>query len=390
VRVQSLDPANPIAMQSALTRAGMDPVRVDALIDGSLTVGLLVSDLPGVERDHLLHASHENPVDAVSGDGWVFLHGTVAHLAGLTRPRHSILSDDLAHALRGPLRGLTDPITQWQTGTGPIDVSRPLVAGIVNITPDSFSDGGEFLDPAAARRRAGELVADGADVIDVGGHSTKPGAEAVSTGEEWNRLRPALEAIVSEVPGVPISVDTFRSEIARRSIDAGASIINDVSGLRFDDSLASVCSTTGAGLVLMHSRGDLSTMASYEHVDYGDIVFDVASELTESVNRALDAGVDREAIVVDPGLGFGKKGSQNHELLARLSDFAALGFPVMVGPSRKRFVREMVGSESLSVVDEATSNICVLSWLAGARLFRVHRSDQVRRALDVISACREM
>ena len=170
------------------------------------------------------------------------------------------------------------------------------------------------------------------------------------------------------------------------SLRHGASIINDVSGLRFEPELAKVCANAGAGLILIHSRGEVSTMASYRHTDYVDVVFDVVSELRDAASRAMDSGVAREALVVDPGLGFGKRPEQNAEILGRLSDFVALGFPVMVGPSRKRFVREMIQDSGLESLDRATAVLCAGCWPAGARLFRVHRADLARRALDLASA----
>jgi len=271
-------------------------------------------------------------------------------------------------------------------GRGVLSLDRPRVVGIVNVTPDSFSDGGRFLDPTQAVHHASALIEAGADMLDLGAESTRPGRpEAVPADEEWARLGPVLEGVVREHPEVPLSVDTTKAETARRALGAGAWVINDVSGLRFDPAMAATCAEHKAGLVLMHSRGSLTDMASYDHATYGDLVLDVRRELAAAARRADAGGVSPERIVVDPGLGFAKTPEQNLQLLRELAALTVLGFPIMVGPSRKRFLGEVTGRD-VQGRDLATAAACVCAYLGGASLFRVHAVEPTREALTVAHA----
>jgi dihydropteroate synthase len=275
---------------------------------------------------------------------------------------------------------------QWVLGRGVLALDRPRVVGIVNVTPDSFSDGGRFLDPTQAVQYASALIQAGADMLDLGAESTRPGRpEAVPADEEWARLGPVLEGVVREYPEVPLSVDTTKAETARRALEAGAWVINDVSGLRFDPAMAATCAEHDAGLVLMHSRGSLTDMASYDHATYGDLVLDVRRELAVAARCADAGGVSPERIVVDPGLGFAKTPEQNLQLLRELAALTVLGFPIMVGPSRKRFLGEVTGRD-VHGRDLATAAACVCAYLGGASLFRVHAVEPTREALTVAHA----
>jgi dihydropteroate synthase len=257
------------------------------------------------------------------------------------------------------------------------------VLGIVNVTPDSFSDGGNFFSAGAAVTQGQELVADGADVLDIGGESTRPGADPVSVEEEIRRVVPVVWALRGAFPQVPISVDTVKAEVARAVLDAGASIINDVSGFRLDPAMAGVCARAKAGVVLMHSRGTVSEMASFVHATYRDVTTEVTRELRERVEAALAAGVDAEAIVVDPGIGFAKRTEHSLQLLADLPRIAALGYPVLVGVSRKRFIGEITGVTTASERDAGSIGANVAALARGAALFRVHDVRGSRQALDV-------
>jgi dihydropteroate synthase len=271
----------------------------------------------------------------------------------------------------------------WRTARGALHLDRPVVVGILNITPDSFYDGGRYQSVEAAVRHAERLLTDGADVLDVGGESTRPGAVAVGEGDETRRVVPVIDALVRRFPDVVISVDTVKSAVASAALDAGAAIINDVSGLRLDDELGSVVARSGAGLIIMHSRGTIETMARYELANYsGDVAGDVAAELADAIQRARRAGVSDDALVVDPGLGFSKRTEHSLEILAHLKTILALGLPVLVGPSRKRFIGDAAGG--LQAADRLPGTIaaCVLALAAGARLFRVHDVAELRRALD--------
>jgi len=277
---------------------------------------------------------------------------------------------------------------RWHTARGPIPLERPVVVGILNVTPDSFSDGGSFADPEAALRHAEQLVAAGADVLDVGAESTRPGRPtAVPASEEWGRLAPVLTALVGRFPEIPLSVDTVKAEVARRSLDAGAWIVNDVSGLRLDPAIADACAAAGAGLVLMHSRGSTGDMATYDHASYTDVVADVTEELRRAAALAASRGVSRDAIVVDPGLGFAKTPEQSLQALRGVSAIARLGYPVMIGPSRKRFLGAVTGRD-VADRDRATATACAVGYLLGALLFRVHDVAGAREALAVAHAVR--
>ena len=255
---------------------------------------------------------------------------------------------------------------------------------MVNVTPDSFSDGGAYLDPSRALQQAASLAAEGADIVEIGGESTRPGAEPVSADEEIRRIAPVVKAVRRELPSIPIALDTVKADVARLALDEGASIINDVSALRLDRAMAGVCAKHAAGLVLMHSRGDVADMASYRSAAYGqDVVGDVANELRDGVGRAERAGVQRNQIVLDPGLGFSKRTEHSVAVLTHLESLAALGYPIMIGASRKRFIGELSGvAEPASrVAGTIAANIAAL--MKGARLFRVHDVRPNREALTV-------
>ncbi len=278
---------------------------------------------------------------------------------------------------------------EWWTAAGALSLARPLVVGIINATPDSFWSGSRAADREAAVRRAAQLVEEGADVLDLGGESTRPGAAPVSEAEELGRVVPALREIARRWPAMPVSVDTVKAGVARAALAEGAAAVNDVSGLRLDPALGEAVAEAGAGLVLMHSRGDVATMARYALAEYGeDPVGEVALELDAALSRARRAGVADDAIVLDPGLGFAKRTEHSAALLARLDRIVALGRPVMVGPSRKRFVGELAGGLPPEQRLEPTLAACVVALLRGARLFRVHDVRAARRALTVAEAMR--
>jgi dihydropteroate synthase len=291
---------------------------------------------------------------------------------------------------RAPLPSLTHPVNRaagahWRVRGRPIALDRPVILGIVNVTPDSFSDAGSFLAPEAAVAHAERLVQEGADILDVGGESTRPqGAVAVTAAEECRRVVPVVRELHRRFPEVPISVDTVKAETAAAALAEGAAIVNDVSGFRLDAALAGVCAEHGAGAILMHSRGGVSEMGTYAYASYGDdVVGEVLAELGEAVERARAAGLPDEAIVLDPGVGFAKRSAHSLAVLAELPRLAALGFPVLVGVSRKRLVGELTGvaEPARRVYGTVGANVAALA--RGARLFRVHDVRPSREALDV-------
>ncbi|MSR22297.1 MAG: dihydropteroate synthase [Gemmatimonadetes bacterium] len=272
----------------------------------------------------------------------------------------------------------------WAIAGGEILLDRPVIMGILNLTPDSFSDAGELPDVGAALERAGRMVEEGAGLLDVGGESTRPGARSVPAEEEIRRVVPVVEALRSRWP-VPLSVDTRKALVARAALASGAAIVNDVSALAFDPEMAGMVRETGAGLVLMHMRGTPEEMVG--RARYDDLEGEVVAELEAAVDRALGAGIRRDALVVDPGLGFAKTASQSLRILASLDRLGALGLPILVGPSRKSFLGEVLGvPPSWRAVGSAVA--CVMAYLAGARIFRVHDVAVASQALRVAEAIR--
>jgi dihydropteroate synthase len=263
---------------------------------------------------------------------------------------------------------------------------RTLIMGILNVTPDSFSDGGQFVALDDALRHAEQMIADGADIIDVGGESTRPGGEPISIAEEIGRVVPVIEALSARVPGTPVSVDTTKSEVARAALDAGAAIVNDVSALRFDFYVADAAARAGAGLVLMHSRGTPATMHRLPPV--ADIMEEVTSSLRASVHMAERRGVKPESIAIDPGIGFGKSQDQNLELIAKLDQLIAAfpDYPVLIGTSRKSFLgRILAGADGTPAPasDRLYGTLATITAavLKGAHIVRVH---DVKAAADAI------
>lgn len=289
-----------------------------------------------------------------------------------------------AHTGTGSSSGAGPRSAVWATARGPLTLDVPRIMGILNVTPDSFWDGGRHAGVDAALRQAERLVAEGSDLVDVGGESTRPGADPVPAGRERSRVVPVVEALVREWPELLVSVDTVKGEVARAALEAGAAVVNDVSGFRLDPDMGGVCADAGAGVVLMHSRGAVDRMASYDMAEYGaDPLADIVAELGEADVRAVDAGVPAASIVLDPGLGFSKRTAESVAALAGVDRLLALGRPVLLGPSRKRFVGELAGGLPPEDRLPGTIAACVLGLVAGARLFRVHDVAPLRRALLV-------
>jgi dihydropteroate synthase len=254
-----------------------------------------------------------------------------------------------------------------------------LIVGILNVTPDSFSDGGEYLDPDRAFARALELEEQGAAIIDIGAESTRPNSGRVTEAEEKRRLIPVLKRLRDKL-AVPISVDTYKSGVAANALELGAEIVNDPSGLTLDPQLARVATNFDAGLILNHMRGTPDAWAKLPPMK--DVMGGVRGDLEAAAHRAVRAGVDRGRIVVDPGLGFGKRGEQNSEILARLQELGALDLPILVGPSRKLFLKQGSALET----EFATAAAVTAAILAGAHLVRVHDVLAMRAAVNVADA----
>lgn len=275
----------------------------------------------------------------------------------------------------------------WQTSHRKIDLDRPLIMGILNVTPDSFSDGGSFTTIDDALRRVEEMIAEGADIIDVGGESTRPGSARIAADEEIRRTVPVVEAIVKRFD-TPVSIDTTKCSVARSAMDAGAEIINDISGLRWDDGVANVAAETSAGLVLMHSRGDFGSMHTQTPVD--DIFAEVTAGFRSSLELALSRGVSTHAIALDIGIGFGKTFEQNLELLAKLDNIVTEfePYPLLVGVSRKSFIGKLLGGAPPDKRLSGSLASAAIAVFGGAKIIRVHDVRETVDALAVASAIR--
>jgi dihydropteroate synthase len=255
---------------------------------------------------------------------------------------------------------------------------RTLVMGILNITPDSFADGGVHFDAERAVAAGLAMVADGADILDIGGESTRPGADPVGAEEEMRRVLPVIERLASLTPAF-ISIDTYKARVAREALNRGAAIVNDVSGLQYDPELAGVIGETGAAVVLMHTRGRSREM--YENAVYHDVAAEVAQELQAAIGRAAASGVRSDAIIVDPGFGFAKRAEHSYKALAQLDRFAQLDRPILSGPSRKSFLKHAIGDQPPAEREWATAAAVSASVILGAHIVRVHG---VRAMVDVV------
>jgi dihydropteroate synthase len=267
-----------------------------------------------------------------------------------------------------------------------INRNKPLIMGILNVTPDSFSDGGKFTDVNAAMEQVQSMLSDGVDIIDIGGESTRPGSEPVSDAEQIQRVIPVITAIRKH-SDILISIDTTSSIVAQAALNAGANWINDVSGGLNDAAILTIAATANVPIVLMHSKGTPKTMQDNPY--YDNVVKEVIIALQERVNAALAAGIKPEQIILDVGIGFGKRKQDNLDLLAHLTDFVALGFPVLLGTSRKRFMGSICDVSAPTELVTATAVTTALGVMAGVSLFRVHDVKENRQAVDIAWAIKQ-
>ncbi len=260
---------------------------------------------------------------------------------------------------------------------------RTLVMGVVNVTPDSFSDAGQFFEPESAIRRGEEIVREGADLLDIGAESTRPQSEPITTEEEWKRLAPVLRALVDRLK-VPISVDTYKPETAEKALDLGASMVNDVTGLR-DPEMVKVVARYDVPAVIMHMKGTPKTMQV--NPEYDDVVADIIRYLREQMSTAIQGGVDKDKIVIDPGIGFGKTVEHNLTLLRRLGEFRSLGRPILIGTSRKSFIGKILGSDVEERLEGSLATAVLAAW-GGARIVRAHDVRETVRAVRLVDEIR--
>ena len=375
------------AVRDALRSHGWQEALADNAALGVETTAFHLTGLDQGALEALVPFAGGLGLEVLTGDSWAILAGSRSRLSALARPwsvPHSLAEVAAGIGLAMP----ADPATRWQTARGDVTLERPVLIGIVNVTPDSFSDGGRFAGVESAVQHGETLLEEGASILDVGGESTRPGrSEDVPLKEELRRVVPVIEALVLRHPDVLISVDTVKAAVARAALDAGAAIVNDVSALRLDPEMPGVVATARAGIILMHSRGSILEIASYAHAEYerGDVVAAVLLELRQGLARATAAGVGVDATVIDPGFGFSKTVEQNIQLLDQLASLQALGRPVLVGPSRKRFLGSVTGLP-VEDRDRVTATACALAYHRGARLFRVHAVSAARESLALADA----
>lgn len=265
-----------------------------------------------------------------------------------------------------------------------LDFSRKTcIMGILNVTPDSFSDGGVHFTGPSAVESGLRMVDNGADILDIGGESTRPGSEPVSLDEELRRVLPVIESLASKV-NVPISIDTYKADVAGRAVDAGASIINDISGLRFDPEMSAVVSRCGVPVVIMHMKGNPKDMQ--QHPSYSALIPEILEFMRSRIAFAVQAGIPQDMIIIDPGIGFGKTFDHNLQILHNLGDFTSLGRPILVGPSRKAFIGKVLGNAPAAGRMEGTAAAVAISIMHGANLVRVHDVKEMAKVVKVADA----
>ncbi len=383
MKLTALAAHTPQAVRAALAARGWAPEPAGLAATGLRPHVVLAEDITEDEREAVVRWGARAGADVLTGAGWALIAAPASRLAPLARADRAppglerlglVLGDLLGHAV--------EPPRCWQIAGGALALDRPVLIGILNITPDSYSDGGRWTAPDQAVARAERLLADGAGLLDVGGESTRPGARAVPVEEEIGRVVPVIEALTRRRLG-PVSVDTRKAAVARAALAAGAAVVNDVTGLVFDPAMGDVVAAAGAGALVMHMRGDPATMDDLAR--YTDVTSEVAVELRARAAAAERAGVARERIALDPGFGFAKTAAQSLRLLDELATIVALGYPVAVGPSRKRFLGVATG-RPVEDRDRASAVACALAWERGARLFRVHDVALAREALDLARA----
>jgi dihydropteroate synthase len=357
--------------------------------DDALTVtlsGLTPDEVASLQKLFLMSNRPDRPSFELRRPGAFSIHGSIHQLthclarlgqqpqvpirvrAALASRLDNYLLSDYKIALRGKVLDLG---------------SRTHVMGILNVTPDSFSDGGLYTDTARAVERAREMAVQGADIIDIGGESTRPGAEPLTEEEELRRIIPVIERLAAEST-TPISVDTYKASVAKTALKAGASLVNDISGLRFSPDMANVVADHGAALAIMHIKGTPRNMQ--QNPVYADVVGEVLQYLEEGIEIALKAGVDRGKILIDPGIGFGKTPEHNLTLLNRLSEFRVLGRPILIGTSRKRFIGTVLDIPAPEQRIEGTAATVALAIERGAQMVRVHDVAQMVRVARMTDA----
>lgn len=377
---------SPEAVRLEMTRIGIDPAGIASMLPKLDHTPVLLKSVRSAAANILKQEMLSLGGDAAVARGTVscsiestdvLLIGNrkqLGHLSKKLQGQPFGLST-LAARLSELLKNTSANPQFWRTSKREIPLVRPLIMGILNITPDSFSDGGRYCTADQALSRAIQMAEEGADIIDIGGESTRPGAPQVTTEEEMLRILPLIGSLATRL-SIPISTDTWKSTVAEEALNAGAEIINDISGLSFDNKLAGVIARHRCGAVLMHTRGTPKDMQS--DTQYDDLMADISSGLESSASTALSAGIEKECIVVDPGIGFGKDWKGNLEILARLEELSGLGYPLLVGASRKSFIGKVTGQQLPEQRMFGTAATVALAIAKGAKILRVHDVKEMR------------
>jgi len=382
-----------------LERIGVDPYGVRAMLPKTRHLKILVEGVPckvaNILKQEMLSLGGDAAVARQSVSCSIpetdcLLMGTRKQLDRLLGKLRSqpFGMEELGRAIEDLIRNVEAPLAELVTARRRLVVGdRTLVMGILNVTPDSFSDGGRYYTPAEAVARGLEMAAEGADLIDVGGESSRPGADPVPEDEELRRIIPVVEGLAAGTD-VPLSIDTTKAAVARAALAAGAEIINDISAMTFDRDMAKVAAETGAGVILMHMRGRPKDMQAGD-LAYEDLLGEIIGFLRERIAAAGEAGIPEEALAVDPGIGFGKTAGQNLTILKRLSEFRSLGRPVVVGVSRKSFLGAVTGETEPAERREETSAAVALAAALCPCIVRVHDVAAGRKAAAVGDAVRK-
>lgn len=385
-------------MEEALTlfkQIGVDPYGIEAMAPKTLNINILLKDKPckiaNIIKQEILSIGGDAAVARGSiacsiAATDVLIMGTLKQISALIKKIEkqpfglNLIADDISEILKNNMQN------QYILKTSQREIilgEKTIVMGILNVTPDSFSDGGLFYNSKNALERGLQIIDEGADIIDIGGESSRPGAPSVDAKTELTRVIPIIEKLAKKTK-TPISIDTTKAQVARHALAAGAEIVNDIGALNGDKKMAKTVRDAGAAVILMHMRGNPQIMQKNNLV-YDDLMGDIISYLKTSSEKAMSAGIDKKYLVIDPGIGFGKTAEDNYKIINNLSELKGLGFPIMIGPSRKSFIGKLIGGEPHERI-EGTAAAVTAAIINGAQIVRVHDVAAMKRVCAVTDA----
>jgi dihydropteroate synthase len=385
-------------LEEALTifqKIGVDPYGIEAMAPKTLNINILLKDksckVANIIKQEMLSIGGDAAVARGSvacsiAATDVLIMGTLKQISALIKKIEkqpfglNMIADDISEILKNNMQN------QHILKTSQREIilgEKTIVMGILNVTPDSFSDGGLFYDSKNALERGLQMIEEGADIIDIGGESSRPGAQSVDAKTELTRVIPIIEKLVKKTK-TPISIDTTKAQVAGHALAAGAEIVNDISALKGDKKMAKTVRDAGAAVILMHMRGNPQIMQKNNLV-YDDLMGDIISYLKTSIEKAIGADIDKKCLVIDPGIGFGKTAEDNYKIINNLSELKGLGFPIMIGPSRKSFIGKLIGGEPHERI-EGTAAAVTAAIINGAQIVRVHDVAAMKRVCAVTDA----